>query len=186
MPRVKPGRPSQPKLTHRHILSAALRLYALRGVEKTSLRDLAAALHVDPMALYHYFPNREKLLAAALEQAFEALPQKMPEGCTARAAATRLLLAYLDTAKKHRSLTVHLLSRQDAWPTNLVRFNEALLQALGQHCQNTPLALRLRDILIDYTHGYLLAAGNFSVGGGKQAQAEFTNSVELILNAGQT
>ncbi len=186
MPRTKPGRPSQPKLTHRRILSAALRLYSLRGVEKASLRDLAAALHVDPMALYHYFPSREKLLAAALEQAFESLPQEIPEGCAAKAAVTRLVLAYLDTAKKHRSLTVHLLSRQQAWPANLVRFNEALLQAIGQHCQDTQLTHRLRDILVDYTHGYLLAAGNSSAGSAQNAHAEFTTSVELILNAGRS
>ncbi|MGA2873648.1 MAG: TetR family transcriptional regulator [Candidatus Dormibacteria bacterium] len=57
----RPGNPN----THDDILAAALRQFATRGYEATSLRSIATAAQVDPALLIHYFGTKEALFAAA-------------------------------------------------------------------------------------------------------------------------
>jgi len=57
----RPGNPN----THYDILAAALRQFATRGYEATSLRSIATAAQVDPALLIHYFGTKEALFAAA-------------------------------------------------------------------------------------------------------------------------
>ncbi|MBS0617519.1 MAG: TetR/AcrR family transcriptional regulator [Spirochaetes bacterium] len=49
-----------------------------QGDGELSMRTLAAHLKVDPMALYHYFPDRDALWQAALEEVFQNLPTTPP------------------------------------------------------------------------------------------------------------
>ncbi len=54
-----------------HILNTALSLMAQRGVDGTSMRELAAAAGLNVASLYHYFPSKRDLLVAVLaEQGF--------------------------------------------------------------------------------------------------------------------
>ena len=57
--------------TRRRILQIALTLMAQRGVDGTSMRDLASAAGLNVASLYHYFPSKRDLLEAVLvEQGF--------------------------------------------------------------------------------------------------------------------
>jgi AcrR family transcriptional regulator len=57
--------------TRRRILKIALTLMAQRGVDGTSMRDLASAANLNVASLYHYFPSKRDLLEAVLvEQGF--------------------------------------------------------------------------------------------------------------------
>jgi len=51
-----------------HILDVALSLMAQRGVDGTSMRDLAGAAGLNVASLYHYFPSKRDLLVAVLEE----------------------------------------------------------------------------------------------------------------------
>ncbi|MGH9083292.1 MAG: TetR/AcrR family transcriptional regulator [Acidimicrobiales bacterium] len=51
-----------------HILDTALSLMAQRGVDGTSMRDLAAASGLNVASLYHYFASKRELLVAVLEE----------------------------------------------------------------------------------------------------------------------
>lgn len=51
-----------------HILDTALTLMAQRGVDGTSMRDLASAAGLNVASLYHYFPSKRDLLVAVLEE----------------------------------------------------------------------------------------------------------------------
>jgi len=51
-----------------HILDAALSLMGQRGVDGTSMRDLAAAAGLNVASLYHYFPSKRDLLVAVLAE----------------------------------------------------------------------------------------------------------------------
>lgn len=46
------------------VVDAALRLFAERGYGGTSVRDIAAAVGVQPASLYAHFPSKEHVLAA--------------------------------------------------------------------------------------------------------------------------
>jgi AcrR family transcriptional regulator len=51
-----------------HILNTALSLMSQRGVDGTSMRDLANAAGLNVASLYHYFPSKRDLLVAVLEE----------------------------------------------------------------------------------------------------------------------
>lgn len=52
--------------TRRRILQIALTLMSQRGVDGTSMRDLASACDLNVASLYHYFPSKRELLEAVL------------------------------------------------------------------------------------------------------------------------
>jgi AcrR family transcriptional regulator len=52
--------------TRRRILQIALSLMSQRGVDGTSMRDLASAADLNVASLYHYFPSKRDLLEAVL------------------------------------------------------------------------------------------------------------------------
>jgi AcrR family transcriptional regulator len=57
--------------TRRRILQIALTLMSQRGVDGTSMRDLASAAGLNVASLYHYFPSKRELLESVLiEQGF--------------------------------------------------------------------------------------------------------------------
>ena len=63
--------------TRRRILQIALTLMSQRGVDGTSMRDLASAAGLNVASLYHYFPSKQDLLQSVLvEQGF--LPVRAP------------------------------------------------------------------------------------------------------------
>jgi AcrR family transcriptional regulator len=69
--------PGEGSATRRRILHIALRLMSQRGVDGTSMRDLAGAAGLNVASLYHYFPSKQDLLQAVLvEQGF--LPVRAP------------------------------------------------------------------------------------------------------------
>ncbi|HEY1827809.1 MAG TPA: TetR/AcrR family transcriptional regulator [Acidimicrobiales bacterium] len=52
--------------TRQRILQIALTLMSQRGVDGTSMRDLASACDLNVASLYHYFPSKRELLEAVL------------------------------------------------------------------------------------------------------------------------
>ena len=63
--------PVEGSATRRRILQIALTLMAQRGVDGTSMRDLASAAGLNVASLYHYFPSKRDLLESVLiEQGF--------------------------------------------------------------------------------------------------------------------
>jgi TetR/AcrR family transcriptional regulator, tetracycline repressor protein len=65
MPRRRPQTASI--LTRERIVATALALLDEEGLERLTMRRLGAALGVDPMAVYHYLPNKEALYDAIVE-----------------------------------------------------------------------------------------------------------------------
>jgi AcrR family transcriptional regulator len=62
----KGGSPGEGSATRRRILQIALSLMSQRGVDGTSMRDLAGAAGLNVASLYHYFPSKRDLLEAVL------------------------------------------------------------------------------------------------------------------------
>lgn len=51
----------------REILDTAMQLFAERGFEATSLRDIAKHMGITPGLVYHYFDSKQKLFDQAME-----------------------------------------------------------------------------------------------------------------------
>ena len=52
------------------VLREAAASFNFKGYHATSMNEIAASLGVTKAALYHYFPNKNSLLAACFEHAF--------------------------------------------------------------------------------------------------------------------
>lgn len=86
-PRRKRGRPPGPTaqgdLARRRLYDAAITLFAERGFEETTMRDVAAAADVSPGLLYRYFPSKRAVVVALydeLSREFAERAARMPAG----------------------------------------------------------------------------------------------------------
>jgi AcrR family transcriptional regulator len=64
--RKRPGRPPGTSDTRERILAGARELFARNGIDKTSIRAVAASAGVDPALVHHYFGTKQQLFAAAI------------------------------------------------------------------------------------------------------------------------
>jgi len=64
--RRRPGRPSGSSDTRERILASARELFARNGIDKTSIRAIAAAAGVDSALVHHYFGTKQQLFTAAI------------------------------------------------------------------------------------------------------------------------
>ena len=64
--RKRPGRPPGTSDTRERILASARELFARNGIDKTSIRAIAADAGVDPALVHHYFGTKTQLFAAAI------------------------------------------------------------------------------------------------------------------------
>ncbi len=63
----------------RQIREAAARLFAEKGFENTTTRDIAGAAGINNAALYYYFDNKEQLLYQILEEVIRTALEKITE-----------------------------------------------------------------------------------------------------------
>ena len=97
------------------VLRVAIDLFIAQGYDATSISDLAASLGVTKSAVYHHFPSKQALLAAALDEALEGLDTAVAEAARAtdgRSAHDRLratVLAAVRLLAEHRPAVTLLL-----------------------------------------------------------------------------
>ena len=86
------------------IRTAAARLFAERGFDGASMRDLAAATGMSLSGLYHYFENKDALLFELQRDAFERLTAplaELPESLEPAAKIERLVLNHIEFFVDH-------------------------------------------------------------------------------------
>lgn len=92
------------------ILLAAARLFAERGYEATSVRDIAAAVGVRPGSIYHHYPSKEDLFVSVHEAGFRDLiaqvERAMAAGATPRAKLQRLCTAHIEALVAVNPMTI--------------------------------------------------------------------------------
>jgi AcrR family transcriptional regulator len=64
--RKRPGRPPGASDTRERILTSAREMFARNGIDKTSVRAIAADAGVDAALVHHYFGTKTQLFAAAI------------------------------------------------------------------------------------------------------------------------
>lgn len=87
------------------LCEAAERLFAERGPDAVTMRQLAAELGVSPMTPYRYFQDKDDILAAVRANGFnrfaDALEAARASGATPQAKGAAVGEAYLDFAFEH-------------------------------------------------------------------------------------
>ena len=84
-PSPRRGRPGYDAPT---VLRRAIELFNQQGYEATSIGDLATELGLTKSAIYHHVASKEALLAAALDEALDALSEAIDEAATAAPGST--------------------------------------------------------------------------------------------------
>lgn len=69
---------AHPKLSVNRIIDAAQAVIEARGLTGFSMRTLAVELGVDPMAVYHYFPNKDALVQGVLKKVMSYIDTTVP------------------------------------------------------------------------------------------------------------
>jgi AcrR family transcriptional regulator len=155
------GRPAggSAGLSAEHISRTALRLLEQsRGA--MSVRQLAAQLGVDAMAIYHYFPSKAAVVDAAVSHAFSRLDRVDRDMARASDEGARLEVlaaAYLRCIRPLPMLT-RLVALGMTSPAGVAgRFDRLFSLATGLEPTADARAALARDVLVDFLHGYALA-----------------------------
>ncbi|GAA4887910.1 helix-turn-helix domain-containing protein [Ferrimonas pelagia] len=150
--RGRPASGNQP-LSKAIILSEAKRLLAQQG-KIPSLRALATALEIDPMAIYHYFANKAALLEAVATSLMKEIYQPQ-DNSDWQGEIRQLSESYLSLLAAHPGLLEIMLGMTSVGPAEV--FVERLELALAPVGLDTGRFEAARDLLVDYLHGVALA-----------------------------
>ncbi len=100
------------------VLVAARRLFAERGFHATGTRELAEAADINDALLYRYFPSKDAILSALVDQAitaFQSLPAAPPAAGLSPAVLLELVgTAFVRTATEQLDLLTILISEHHA------------------------------------------------------------------------
>jgi AcrR family transcriptional regulator len=100
--------------TAEHIAQVAIEILEAEGAEAVSMRRVASAVEITPMAIYHHFPNREALLNHITEREFSKLLeyiQAHPLRGNSEARLIGILEGYIDYALAHPRVFEYVFSR---------------------------------------------------------------------------
>ena len=97
--------------TKERIQAAARELFAEKGVQKTSLQEIADRLGITKPALYYHFASREDLLRSIVQPLIDAGERFLDDQEQASAVEARALLdGYFDFHYRHRADILLLLN----------------------------------------------------------------------------
>lgn len=142
--------------THRAIADAALRLFAERGYEETTIADIAAAADVSPRTFFSYFPSKEDVIFAEVDERLaevrESLARRPPEE-TPLASMRRIVLEMIEaitaTDGEYGSVQVRLiLERPSLQARALKRLNDTEREVVDRLSELCPGISEIDSVVI--------------------------------------
>jgi AcrR family transcriptional regulator len=145
------------RLTREIVVAAALRIVDRDGLKGLTMRALGRELGVDPMAVYHWVPNKAALLDAIVDAVFAEIPldAQMPDGDW----GSRFTYAagiFRDTLRRHPNALPVLATRPGISPAAMApaEFVIALLRDAGFDPETAVYAV---GIMSNFVVGLVLA-----------------------------
>ena len=151
-------RPARRPLTRKRVLRAAMVQADRGGLEELTMRKLADALHVAPMALYRHVANRDDLIDAMIDTVFGEIEVPSPD-VDWRTAMRRRGISLRDALLRHRWATGLMESRARPGPANLGH-HDAVLGNLRASGFSPELAAHAYSALDSYIYGFALTKMN--------------------------
>jgi AcrR family transcriptional regulator len=140
--------------TRQAIHEAAMKLFAERGFEATTIADIAAAADISPRTFFSYFPSKEEAVFAKFEAAFADFDRSLSDR-PAGATALDVLRSWIGRAARefagdagHTKLEARLRRESPAVAAcdlqHMRRFEQRLAEAVGEDFGEPADALRPR------------------------------------------
>jgi TetR/AcrR family transcriptional regulator, cholesterol catabolism regulator len=177
------ARQEQAQRRREQLIEAALAVFAHKGVDGASVKDIARAAAVTPGLLYHYFDSKEDLVAAVLEergftpQLHALLSDHADQPATV--VLPRLMRAFDETLAANADLVSLFFSAShaDAALRDFVATGQDLLQS---YLKSRAKAGELQPELIRAAASTLFAAVAIGHKTGRRVNTD--ELVELVLN----
>ncbi len=142
------------RLSKERVLQAAVTLAARDGIESLTMRKLADELGAGAMSLYHYVPNKDRLLDGMVDIVFGEieLPSTRDDW---KAAMRKRALSTREALRRHPWAIGLMEGRTNHGPANLSLHNAVLgcLRAAGFSIEMTVHAYSVQDA---YIYGFAL------------------------------
>lgn len=160
------GRGQRPVLSRQLVLRTALEIADREGPERLTMRRLGAELGVDPMAAYHYVPNKAALFDGIMEIVWGELDLGgLTAGATWQARLEAAMHELADALRAHPGAVAILGTRPVAGPELFALLEQllALLVEAGMPVGGS--TAELLNAVVNYTVGHVLAEVGEPVGG---------------------
>lgn len=159
------NRPTRPALSRDYIVRTALDLIDREGIDGFSMRKLGAALQADPMAIYHYLPNKGALFDGVVELLWTQVPLgELAPGESWAEHIASFMQRFRAVLRAHPRAVPIVGTRPAVTPTMLELLDRAFGQLIGAGL-STIDAIDLVNCLAAYTTGHVLAEVGEAVGG---------------------
>ena len=154
MTRTERAHKSTARLSTERVLQSALTLAQRDGIESLTMRKLAEELGVGAMTLYHYVPNKEKLLDGMVDLVFAEIELPTTD-VDWKTALRRRALSTREALNRHRWAVGLMESRTTPGPASLGLHNAVLgcLREAGFTIEMTIQAYSVQDA---YIYGFAL------------------------------
>lgn len=152
----KPARTTQRDLSHDTIRIAALALIDRDGLDAFSIRKLGAQLGCEGMALYWYYPSKDALLDAVVDELMAGVAHTMQDGRDWVAALRQLALAYRDVARTHPRAFPLLATRRFATEGTYAFLEQLFELARAQGIDDRTTA-RFYRVVSSFCNGFALS-----------------------------
>jgi AcrR family transcriptional regulator len=139
-------------LTRERVLRTAIDLADAAGLSALTMRALAQALDVQPMALYHHLPNKDAILDGVVDLVFAEIDLPTPGGdwqaeLERRAHSARGVLA------RHSWAIILMESRRSPGPATL-RHHDAVLATLRAAGFSVAMTAHAYAVLDAFVYGF--------------------------------
>lgn len=136
--------------TRAKLVDVARQLFAKKGVEDTTMNDIAVASRKGRRTLYTYFKSREQIYMAVVESELEMLSDRLTEAAERAVSPDKkileLIMTHLDTIKMvvYRNGTLRASFFRDIWR----------VEAMRKHFDQTEMVLFRRILEEGKMQGY--------------------------------
>lgn len=169
----------RPVLSRERIVATALAMIDRDGLEKTSMRRLGAELGADPMAVYHYFPNKAALLDGVVEAVYRTMVVPSDDDRSWQEYARAFADAMRATLLRHPRALPAIATRPVTSPVVLAMI-ESLASRLMRAGADASTSLDVVNCVAMFTIGHALAEAGEPVGGDSGAAVDVPALVALL------
>lgn len=154
MARTERAQRNRALLSKERVLETAVALAQRGGIESLTMRRLADELGAGAMTLYHYVPNKERLLDGMVDLVFGEVELPTTD-VDWRTAMRRRALSTREALNRHRWAVGLMESRRTPGPASL-RLHDAVLGCLREAGFSIELAIQAYSVQDAYLYGFAL------------------------------